>query len=66
MWITLPSPRVAALTAIHRLPAPLRVLLSKLSPSLQPSPGRTLGVLAVDAEGRVVHRFSGEIPASRC
>jgi hypothetical protein len=27
-----------------------------------PSPGRTLGVLAVDVEGRVVHRLSGEIP----
>jgi sugar lactone lactonase YvrE len=62
VWITLPSPRVAALAAIHRLPAPLRALLSTLPPALQPSPGRTLGVLAVDAAGRVVHRFSGEIP----
>ncbi|RBY97727.1 SMP-30/gluconolactonase/LRE family protein [Blastococcus sp. TF02-8] len=62
VWITLPSPRVAALAAIHRLPAPLRALLSKLPESLQPSPGRTLGVLAVDRDGRVVHRLSGEIP----
>ena len=62
VWITLPSPRVAALAAIHRLPAPLRALLSTLPPSLLPSPGRTLGVMAVDAEGRVVHRLSGEIP----
>ncbi|RBY90417.1 SMP-30/gluconolactonase/LRE family protein [Blastococcus sp. TBT05-19] len=62
VWITLPSPRVASLAAIHRLPALLRVLISKLPPSLLPSPGRTLGVLAVDADGRLVHRFSGEIP----
>ncbi|MGY1835714.1 SMP-30/gluconolactonase/LRE family protein [Blastococcus sp. SYSU DS0510] len=62
VWITLPSPRVAALAAIHRLPAPLRALVSLLPPALQPSPGRTLGVLAVDAEGAAVHRFSGEIP----
>ncbi|TFV45969.1 SMP-30/gluconolactonase/LRE family protein [Blastococcus sp. TF02A_35] len=62
VWITLPSPRVAALAVIHRLPGVLRVLLSKLPDSLQPSPGRTLGVLAVDADGREVHRLSGEIP----
>ncbi|MGY1828472.1 SMP-30/gluconolactonase/LRE family protein [Blastococcus sp. SYSU DS0541] len=62
VWITLPSPRVAALAALHRLPAPLRALVSLLPPALQPSPGRTLGVLAVDAEGTAVHRFSGEIP----
>ncbi|MGY1724444.1 SMP-30/gluconolactonase/LRE family protein [Blastococcus sp. SYSU DS0533] len=58
VWSTLPSPRVAALAAIHRLPAPL----STLPPRLQPSPGRTMGVLAVDASGATVHRFSGEIP----
>ncbi|MGY1721004.1 SMP-30/gluconolactonase/LRE family protein [Blastococcus sp. SYSU DS0552] len=62
VWITLPSPRVAALAAIHRLPAPLRALLSALPPALQPSPGRTLGVLAVDEHGATVHRFNGEIP----
>ncbi|MGY2003482.1 SMP-30/gluconolactonase/LRE family protein [Blastococcus sp. SYSU DS1024] len=62
VWITLPSPRVAALAAIHRLPAPVRALLSTLPPGLQPSPGRTLGVLAVDGGGATVHRFSGEIP----
>ncbi|MGY2067485.1 SMP-30/gluconolactonase/LRE family protein [Blastococcus sp. SYSU DS0619] len=62
VWITLPSPRVAALAAIHRLPAPLRALLSRLPASLQPRPGRTLGVLAVDDSGATVHRLSGEIP----
>ncbi|MGY2085858.1 SMP-30/gluconolactonase/LRE family protein [Blastococcus sp. SYSU DS0539] len=62
VWITLPSPRVAALAAIHRLPAPLRALLSTLPQSLQPSPGRTLGVLAVDERGATVHRLSGDIP----
>ena len=62
VWITLPSPRVSSLAAIHRLPRPLRVLLSRLPQRLQPSPGRTLGVLAVDGSGREVHRISGEIP----
>lgn len=62
LWITLPSPRVAALAAIHRLPAPVRALLSTLPPALQPRPGRTLGVLAVDDSGREVHRLQGEIP----
>ncbi|NEK85016.1 SMP-30/gluconolactonase/LRE family protein [Blastococcus saxobsidens] len=62
VWITLPSPRVTSLAAIHRLPAPLRVLLSRLPRWLQPRPGRTLGVLAVDGSGREVHRISGEIP----
>ncbi|MCZ2860393.1 SMP-30/gluconolactonase/LRE family protein [Blastococcus sp. VKM Ac-2987] len=61
VWITLPSPRVAALAAVHRLPAALRALLSMLPPGLQPGPGRTLGVLAVDDRGATVHRFSGEI-----
>ncbi|WP_346618780.1 SMP-30/gluconolactonase/LRE family protein [Blastococcus montanus] len=62
VWITLPSPRVAALAAIHRLPAPVRTLLGMLPPALQPRPGRTLGVLAVDGSGREVHRLQGEIP----
>jgi sugar lactone lactonase YvrE len=62
IWITLPSPRVNSLAVIHRLPAPVRVLISTLPARLLPSPGRTLGVLAVDVEGRVVHRLSGEIP----
>ncbi|TYP90360.1 SMP-30/gluconolactonase/LRE family protein [Blastococcus xanthinilyticus] len=62
VWVTLPSPRVASLAVVHRLPAPLRALVGMLPPALQPSPGRTLGVLAVDDGGRVVHRFSGEIP----
>ena len=64
VWIALPSPRVASLAAIHRLPAPLRALLSRLPQRLLPSPGRTLGVLAVDGSGREVHRISGEIPGS--
>ena len=62
VWIALPSPRVATLSAVHRLPVPLRVLVSRLPDRLLPRPGRTLGVLAVDADGREVHRFSGEIP----
>jgi sugar lactone lactonase YvrE len=62
VWITLPSPRLGALTAIRRLPTSLRAVLSRLPERLQPRPGRTVGVLAVDASGREVHRIVGEIP----
>ena len=62
VWIALPSPRVVTLAAVHRMPAALRVLVSRLPEGLLPRPGRTVGVLAVDADGQEVHRFSGEIP----
>ncbi|WIX84638.1 SMP-30/gluconolactonase/LRE family protein [Amycolatopsis sp. DG1A-15b] len=62
IWITQASPRVAALDVVRRLPAVLRAGIRRLPTSLQPRPGREVGVLGVAADGRVVHSFRGEIP----
>ncbi|MER6797558.1 SMP-30/gluconolactonase/LRE family protein, partial [Amycolatopsis mediterranei] len=36
--------------------------IRRLPASVQPRPGREVGVLGVAADGRVVHAFRGEIP----
>lgn len=61
IWVALASPKVAALDTVRKLPGPLRALVRSLPHSLQPSPGRTVGVLGVDADGTIVHDYSGEI-----
>jgi sugar lactone lactonase YvrE len=61
IWITQASPKVPALDFVRKLPAPLRALARKLPTSLQPSPGREVGVLGVDEEGTVVRELRGEI-----
>jgi sugar lactone lactonase YvrE len=61
IWITQASPRVAALDFVRRLPAPLRAGVRALPSSLQPSPGREVGVLGVAADGRVERELRGEI-----
>ncbi|PXY22674.1 SMP-30/gluconolactonase/LRE family protein [Prauserella muralis] len=65
IWVALPSPRVAALAAIQRLPRPVRGLAARLPSSLQPSPKPLAGVLGVDAEGHVAHHYEGELPGFR-
>ncbi|MBE8524785.1 SMP-30/gluconolactonase/LRE family protein [Amycolatopsis sp. H6(2020)] len=62
IWITQASPRVAALNVARRLPAFLRAGIRRLPTSLQPSPGREVGVLGVSPEGSVSRTFRGEIP----
>jgi len=62
IWITQASPRVPALDVVRRLPAPLRAGIRKLPTSLQPNPGREVGVLGVTADGKVSHELRGEIP----
>jgi sugar lactone lactonase YvrE len=62
IWITQASPRVPALDVVRRLPAVLRAGIRRLPTSLQPSPGREVGVLGVAADGRVVRELRGEIP----
>ncbi len=62
IWITQASPRVAALDVVRRLPAVLRAGIRRLPASLQPSPGRAVGVLGVAADGKVEREFRGEIP----
>ncbi|MEU7788107.1 SMP-30/gluconolactonase/LRE family protein [Amycolatopsis sp. NPDC049159] len=61
IWITQASPKVAALDVVRRLPAFLRAGVRRLPTSLQPSPGREVGVLGVAADGKVVRELRGEI-----
>jgi sugar lactone lactonase YvrE len=61
IWVALPSPRAAVLTGIQKLPDPLRALARRVPERLQPRPRRTVSVLAVDDEGRIVRRLQGEI-----
>jgi sugar lactone lactonase YvrE len=62
IWITQASPRLPALDMVRRLPAPLRAGVRKLPTSLQPNPGREVGVLGVTADGKVSRELRGEIP----
>jgi sugar lactone lactonase YvrE len=61
IWITQASPRVPALDVVRRLPAFLRAGVRALPTSLQPRPGREVGVLGVSPDGEVRHELRGEI-----
>jgi len=61
IWITQASPRVPALDVVRRLPAFLRAGVRALPTSLQPSPGREVGVLGVSPDGKVQRELRGEI-----
>jgi sugar lactone lactonase YvrE len=61
IWITSASPKVPALDFIRKMPSPLRALVRNLPTSLQPSPGREVGVLGLDTDGKVVRELRGEI-----
>jgi sugar lactone lactonase YvrE len=61
IWVTSASPRVPALDTVRKMPGLVRALVRALPTSLQPSPGREVGVLGLDAAGKVVHELRGEI-----
>jgi sugar lactone lactonase YvrE len=61
IWVTQASPKVAALDVVRKLPAPARALVRRAPFWMQPSPARTVGVLGVDTDGRIVHELHGEI-----
>jgi sugar lactone lactonase YvrE len=61
IWITQASPRVAALDVARRLPPFLRAGIRGLPSSLQPKPGREVGVLGVTPDGKVERELRGEI-----
>ena len=61
IWITQASPKVPALDFVRKLPSPLRALVRNLPKPVQPSPGREVGVVGVDADGKVVRELRGEI-----
>lgn len=62
IWVTQASPRVPALDAVRKLPAPLRAAVRSLPTALQPAPKRQVGVLGIAADGTVEHEPAGELP----
>jgi hypothetical protein len=46
----------------EKFPAGARTAISKVPDRLQPGPGKTVSVVAVDDEGRLVHEYRGRIP----
>ncbi|MCW2566602.1 MAG: strictosidine synthase [Mycobacterium sp.] len=59
VWITVASPRNPVVDRLAKLPA-LRRAVWALPDRLQPAPAHTVWVIAVDADGRVVHDLQGE------
>jgi len=59
IWIALPSHRPAALDWLHSKPPLLRKLSWALPERFQPGESRTVWVMAVDGDGRVVHDLQG-------
>lgn len=59
IWVALPAPRNRLLDLLLPRPPLLRRLVWALPEVLQPTEGRTLHVLAVDATGAVVHELRG-------
>jgi sugar lactone lactonase YvrE len=61
IWVAVASPKAPQLAKVQALPGPVRTLVTKVPPRLQPKGDRTVSVVAVDDDGQVVHEFSGEI-----
>jgi sugar lactone lactonase YvrE len=59
VWITLASPRNPLVDRLAPLPPVLRQAVWALPEALQPAPAHTVWVMAVDADGRVVHDLQG-------
>jgi sugar lactone lactonase YvrE len=62
IWVALPSTRTASLRQVEKLPAGARAAISRVPDRLQPGSGKTVSVLAVDDDGRIVHEYRGRIP----
>ncbi len=60
VWITLPSPRNPLLDRLLPLPGVLRRIVWALPQWVQPKPARTVWVMAVDFDGKVVHDLQTE------
>lgn len=61
IWVALPAPRNPAMGVVQKLPRPLRTLVLRLPEGMQPKPARTVSVIGLDADGRVVREYRGEI-----
>lgn len=57
IWVAVPSPSVAALPVVQRMPAVVRAFVRRLPESLQPSPGGAVSVLGLDDRGEVVRQY---------
>jgi len=55
IWVSISSPTVAVVDALHRLPALVRRGIAMLPERVQPQPKRTVRVQAYDANGILVH-----------
>jgi sugar lactone lactonase YvrE len=62
LWVAIAGPKAALLERVQRLPAPLRAVARRVPERLQPQPDPTIGLVALDDDGRVVHEFRGELP----
>ncbi|WP_330255605.1 SMP-30/gluconolactonase/LRE family protein [Nocardia sp. NBC_00565] len=60
VWITLPAPRNPLLDRLLPLPGILRRIVWALPEWVQPKPPRTVWVLAVDFDGKIVHDLQTE------
>jgi len=63
VWVTLASPRDGLLERLLRAPRPVRRLAGRLPETLQPTVARTARVLALDAQGAVVHDVEADATA---
>lgn len=60
VWVTLASPVLPALERVMRAPRLLRRLAWRMPQRLQPGPHRSVRVIALDDDGRVVHDLSAD------
>ncbi|QNN52948.1 SMP-30/gluconolactonase/LRE family protein [Nocardioides mesophilus] len=63
IWVTIASPVDRVLELVRRTPRPVRRLVARLPEALQPTPRRTVRVLALDDTGRVVHDLGADASA---
>ena len=63
VWVTLASPLLPSLERVMRAPRPVRRLAWRLPDRLQPAPRRSVRVLALDDDGRVVHDLEADASA---
>ena len=59
LWVAIAGPRAAVLERVQRLPSAVRAVARRIPDRLQPRPDPTIGVVAVDETGRVVHEIRG-------
>ncbi|MEU0335888.1 SMP-30/gluconolactonase/LRE family protein [Streptomyces sp. NPDC006193] len=57
VWVALAAPRLPALGLLHRAPPAVRRGAARAAVRVPYRPGATIGVVAVDDEGRTVHRL---------